>query len=143
MPDPDRARRSIWLPHLQSIVLPSDIVVGHSSGAQAAMRLAETMPLRALFLVSACHTDLGNEGERAAGWYPPGGGPWDWEGIKRNCGEIVQFHSADDPFIGMDEAMFVHENLGSKLHAFEDRSHFFDAADAGVIFDEIMSTMMR
>ena len=34
------------------------VVVGHSSGAVAARRLAEETPVAALVLVSACHTDL-------------------------------------------------------------------------------------
>lgn len=49
------------------------IVVGHSSGAVACMRLLESTRLRGAVLVSACHTDLGDAGERAAGYYSR---PW-------------------------------------------------------------------
>ena len=143
MPDPSRARRKIWLPHLLSIVRPGDVVVGHSSGAQAAMRLAEVMPLRAAVLVSACHSDLGDEGERAAGWYPPEGGPWEWETIKRNCGSILQFHSEDDPFIAMEEARVVHENTNSTFFEFENLSHFFDEGTADVISERIFEMMKQ
>ena len=41
------------------------MLVGHSSGAVAAMRLLEKTPLLGAVLVSACHTDLGDAGERA------------------------------------------------------------------------------
>ena len=44
MPDPHRARRSVWLPFMLSALgcsNPETIVVGHSSGAVAAMRLME------------------------------------------------------------------------------------------------------
>ena len=41
------------------------VLVGHSSGAVAAMRLLEKTPLLGAVLVSACHTDLGDAGERA------------------------------------------------------------------------------
>ncbi len=49
------------------------IVVGHSSGAVACMRLLESTRLRGAVLVSACHTDLGLASERAAGYYSR---PW-------------------------------------------------------------------
>ena len=49
------------------------IVIGHSSGAVACMRLLESTRLWGAVLVSACHTDLGDAGERAAGYYSR---PW-------------------------------------------------------------------
>ena len=110
-------------------VKPWKVLVGHSSGAQAAahcnlqplqhalstpprlnvlgdfqaMRLAEEEVIGGLVLVAACHShqdaksfegrsdqriqciqrpgsgDLGDAGERASGYYPPKGGPWNWE----------------------------------------------------------------
>ena len=98
------------------------VVVGHSSGAVAAMRLAEETPVAALVLVSACHTDLGDPGERAAGYYAR---PWRWDAIKANCGRIVQFHSDNDPFIPDSEARHVAENLQSEYSELPGRSHFF------------------
>ena len=88
-PDPHRAREKIWVPFLQkqcACVRPqpsppplgprlsrcwwgaqdaNTVLVGHSSGAVAAMRLLEKTPLLGAVLVSACHTDLGDAGERA------------------------------------------------------------------------------
>eukprot|EP00957_Ditylum_brightwellii_P169180 12877623-Ditylum_brightwellii.AAC.1 len=98
MPDPHRARRSKWLPFIRSEMLDckddaddhgksrETIIVGHSSGAEAAMRLAETTPVAGLVLVAACHTDLGEPNETRSGWYPPSGGPWLWEDIRTNAG---------------------------------------------------------
>ena len=98
------------------------VVVGHSSGAVAAMRLAEETPVAALVLVSACHTDLGDPGERAAGYYAR---PWRWDAIRANAGRIVQFHSDNDPFIPDSEARHVAENLQSEYSELPGRSHFF------------------
>ncbi len=71
----DRAREKIWVPFLQrQCACDADtIVIGHSSGAVACMRLLESTRLRGAVLVSACHTDLGDAGERAAGYYSR---PW-------------------------------------------------------------------
>ncbi|GMI27831.1 hypothetical protein TeGR_g5110 [Tetraparma gracilis] len=141
MPDPNAARRSIWLPHLidTAMVDADTIVIGHSSGAEAAMRLAETTKVKGLVLVAACHSDLGDAGERVSGWYPPSGGPWQWADIKANAGFIVQFHSTDDPFINIQEARVVAESLGSEFHEFQDRSHFFEPFPEA--FDAIMKKL--
>jgi len=128
MPDPLRARREVWIPHLKDVVKvdESTIVVGHSSGAEAAMRLAETVRLKGIVLVAACHTDLGDAGERNAGWYPPSGGAWNWKAIRSNVEWIIQFHSIDDPFIGVSEARHVAKQLSSDYYEMKDKSHFFE-----------------
>jgi predicted alpha/beta hydrolase family esterase len=50
MPDPYEAKESIWLPFMRDVLKAdeSSIIVGHSSGAEAAMRYAEVgSPMRA------------------------------------------------------------------------------------------------
>ena len=132
MPDPHRARRSIWLPFMLSTLgCSSDtIVVGHSSGAVATMRLLEKEELAGCVLVSACHSDLGDAGEAASNYYPPSGGPWQWEAIKRNSGgNIIQLHSDNDPFIPLAEAQHVADSLGIQLRLCPKRSHFFSPGE--------------
>jgi hypothetical protein len=51
---------------------------------------------KGIVLVAPCYTDLGYLSERRAGWYPPSGGPWRWDDIKRNAGFIMQFSSTND-----------------------------------------------
>lgn len=125
MPDPSVARETIWIPFiLRDLGADEDsIVVGHSSGAVAAMRLLEENKLKGAILVSACHTDLGEENERASGYYSR---PWEWDKIKQNAEFIAQYHSTDDPFIPISEARHVHENLDTEYFEFNDRSHFFE-----------------
>ena len=129
MPDPVMARESKWLPFLRGPCGcdAETIVVGHSSGAEAAMRLAETVPLFGIVLVSACWTDLGEESEAIAGYYNR---PWEWEAILRNTQFVAQFHSTDDPFIPVSEAQHVADNLAggadSSFSLLEGRSHFFE-----------------
>ncbi|CAM9109291.1 unnamed protein product, partial [Discosporangium mesarthrocarpum] len=99
------------------------VVVGHSSGAVAAMRLLQTDRLAGVVLVSACHTDLGDKNEQASGYYSR---PWEWKKIKENAGFVVQFHSTDDPFIPAVEARHIHEKLASEYEEHTDKSHFFE-----------------
>jgi predicted alpha/beta hydrolase family esterase len=50
--------------------------------------------------------------------------PWKWDAIRNNCGFIIQLHSKDDPFIPIEEARHIAENLQSEYHEFEDEGHF-------------------
>ena len=124
MPDPVAAKESIWVPFIRDDLKADEctVVVGHSSGAEAAMRLAEHTKVKALCLVSACHTDLGDAGEAAAGYYAR---PWLWDQIRANAERIVQFHGDDDPFIPVAESRHVAENLKSEYSELALRSHFF------------------
>jgi uncharacterized protein len=58
MPDPHTARESIWLPYMRDKLGADEhsVLVGHSSGAVAALRLCETDKIGGVVLVSACHT---------------------------------------------------------------------------------------
>ncbi|XP_057386117.1 serine hydrolase RBBP9 isoform X4 [Balaenoptera acutorostrata] len=68
MPDPITARESIWLPFMETELHCDEetIIIGHSSGAIAAMRYAETHRVYAIVLVSAYTSDLGDDNERAS-----------------------------------------------------------------------------
>ena len=139
MPDPFEAKQSIWVPYILNELGANSrtIVIGHSSGAEACMRLMEHHQIFGAVLVSACHTDLGSESEAISGYYNH---PWKWEQQKANVGEfgILQFHSSDDPFIPISEADYVADQLGTDYCKFSDRSHFFDAESVQDVFDAIV-----
>jgi predicted alpha/beta hydrolase family esterase len=71
MPDPYAARESYWVPFIceKLEVDKNTILIGHNSGCQAIMRLIEKDKVYGVILVSACHTDLGSERERASEYY--------------------------------------------------------------------------
>jgi len=81
-PDNVRARAAVWLPFIEELGAGDNtILIGHSSGAVAAMRHAETHRLLGSILVGVCYTDLGDGGEAASGYYRD---PWQWERIREN-----------------------------------------------------------
>jgi len=109
--------------------------VGHSSGAACAMRLLERQHpesrsggggvLRGVVLVAAAHTDMGDEGERASGYFNR---PWDWEAMKRGADRIALFHGTDDHLIPVREARYVAEKMGGDNFEYREMtgvSHFF------------------
>ena len=125
--------------------LSNVILVGHSSGAQAALRYAEMYACRATVLVSATYTDLGDASERASGYYPclkngKEENPYLFDQMKRNCPLWHQFHSDDDPFIPLDEARQIRDGLAlthDSYHMLPGRSHFFEPFEE--LFDLIQS----
>ncbi|KAI8469047.1 MAG: putative hydrolase rbbp9 [Monoraphidium minutum] len=126
MPDPVGARESVWLPFMRGeLGCGADtVVVGHSSGAAAAMRLAEETRVAGLVLVSAYTTDQGDDLEARSGYFNR---PWEWSKIRGNAGFVVQFGSTDDPFLPWSEQQEVADGLGAELHKFEDRGHFMNS----------------
>lgn len=127
MPDPYVAKESVWLPFIRSKLLSAEhynIVVGHSSGAEAGMRLCEDTSVTGLILVSACHTDLGMPSEAKAGYYNR---PWQWEKIKANTEFRVQLGSTNDRFIPWEEMIHVRDSLSPvDFHEFKLDHFMFD-----------------
>jgi predicted alpha/beta hydrolase family esterase len=135
-PDNVKARAEYWLPFLGELGADENtILIGHSSGAVAAMRYAETHRLAGSVLVGVCHTDLGDSGEAASGYYRA---PWQWQRIRENQPWIGIFNSVDDPCIPVAEARFVAAQLRCKYFEFTDRGHFM-----GADLPEVLQFMRR
>ena len=135
-PDNVKARARYWLPFLDELGADENtILIGHSSGAVAAMRYAETHRLAGSVLVGVCHTDLGDSSEAASGYYRE---PWQWTRIRENQPWIGIFNSIDDPCIPIAEARHVAAQLRCKYFEFSDRGHFMDAE-----FPEVLQFVKR
>jgi len=122
-PDAELARASYWLPFLKDNLKADEqtMIIGHSSGAIAAMRYAETNRILGSVLVGAYHTDLGLENEKLSGYFDT---PWNWEAIKKNQKWIIQFASTNDPWIPIAEAQFVRDRLKTEYHESGEQGHF-------------------
>lgn len=121
-PDNEEAKRSIWIPYLESLGADEEtILVGWSSGAVAAMRYAEDHKIKASVLVAPCYTDLGDEKEKISGWYDD---PWQWDVIKQNQQWIAQFSSRNDPVIPITEARHVQKMLDTEYKEYAFKFHF-------------------
>ena len=122
-PDIPLAREEYWIPFLTNELKADQdtILIGHSTGAIAAMRFAESHKLLGSVLVGAYATDLGIEGEKLSGYFNR---PWNWLAIKNNNQWIIQFASTDDPWIPIHEPRFVHEQLNSEYYEFTNQGHF-------------------
>lgn len=122
-PDPQLARESFWIPFIENELKADEnsILVGHSSGAIAAMHFAETHKIFGSVLVGTYHTDLGLDTEKAAGYFNR---PWNWDAVRSNQRWTIIFASQDDPWIPVGEPRFVHQQLGCEYHEFTNQGHF-------------------
>lgn len=134
-PDNIKARAQFWLPHLEALDADEGtILIGHSSGAVAAMRYAETHRLLGSILVGVCHTDLGDSFEAASGYYNK---KWDWQRIRDNQQWIAIYNSTDDPHIPIAESRFVAAQLKCSYFEYTDRGHFVDQREFPEVLDFI------
>lgn|SRR3989338_9166257 len=122
-PDNDLARKSYWLPFLMDELKADQntVLVGHSSGAIAAMCFAEQHPILSSVLVGAYHSHLNLEKEKLSGYFDA---PWNWEKIKSNQQWTIIFSSQDDPWIPIEEPRYLHKQLNCEYHEFKDQGHF-------------------
>jgi predicted alpha/beta hydrolase family esterase len=122
-PDSDLARESFWLPFLLNELKADEnsILVGHSSGAIAAMRLAEKQKILGSVLVGTYHTDLGIEKEKQSGYFDR---PWDWTNMKRNQNWTIIFASQDDPWIPIEQPRYIQQQLEGEYHEYKNQGHF-------------------
>lgn len=137
-PDSYLARRKYWIPFLETELKagPDSILIGHSSGAEAAMRYAEDHQILGSVLISPCHTDMGVHTETISGWYT---GEWEWEKIRKNQRFILQFSSRDDPIVPIGEQDFVRSKLAPEYHELENRGHFISQNE----FPELVTAVME
>ena len=136
-PDNIKARARFWLPHLDALGADErTILIGHSSGALAAMRYAETHRLLGSILVGVCHTDLGDSFEAASGYFDTA---WQWQQIREHQQWIAIYNSTDDPHIPIAEARFVAAQLRCSYYELTGRGHFVDRRD----FPEIVDLVRR
>lgn len=122
-PDNKLARQEHWLPFLKNDLKADEntILIGHSTGAVAALRFAETNKIYGSVIIGASHTDLGEESEKVGGYFDR---PWNWDVIKNNQNWIIQFASTDDPYIPITEVRYIKEKLNTEYHEFTNRGHF-------------------
>ncbi|GAB5358564.1 hypothetical protein AAMO2058_000469000 [Amorphochlora amoebiformis] len=106
-----------WIDAMRSFTPDENtILVGHGSGAEAALRFVEDHPVLGLCLV-ATPGDEYYAGERHGRLYR-------WGSVKRNSKFIDLFHSLDDPMGKIEEARNVASKADGQLVILQDRGVF-------------------
>jgi len=126
MPDPHVCRRNVWVPFVENELKldGASIIVGHSSGAVCALRLAERNRVRGVVLVAGYDDDLGDANERASGYFGPD--PFEYDKIRENCdGRIDCVIGMRDYLVEPSVQIALAEKLRARETRCENRSHFF------------------
>jgi uncharacterized protein len=138
MPDSIIARQNYWLPFLEEHVKvgESDIIVGWSTGAVAAMRYAETNKIKGAVLVAPSYTDLNDDLEKASGYFDR---PWSWPVIRSNQERIELISANDDPYIPQPEFEAIANSLDAHWSRLPNGGHFIKRSE----FPEVLAAIKR
>ena len=123
-PDPHVCREKIWLPFIEQELGADDraVLVGHSSGAVAAMRMAERRKLRGIVVIAGYDSDLGDANEKASGYFNR---PFDWATIKSNCDFIISIGGTRDELVPIETQRRVADAMNATFIELKSRDHFF------------------
>ncbi len=98
-------------------------LIGHSSGAVAILGLLEHLPketvVDACILVSAFKDDLGWEALNELFLKP-----LNFEKIKKHAKRFIFIHSDNDPYVPVEHAQYLSQQLGGKLLVLSGQKHF-------------------
>lgn len=105
------------------------ILVGHSSGAVAALGLLQSLPagsvIKAAYLVGAFKDNLrwiDKQGKHVLGGLFEE--DFDWKKIQASAQKIVFIHSENDPYCPLSHASFLATKLGAELVIQPHQKHF-------------------
>ena len=138
---------AVWLPQLpnadkpnakqnnefifanKNFTIDSDtILVGHSSGAVQILHLLQNLPadtvIKSAVLVSAFRNNL--DWDDLNGMFEE---PFDFEAIKAHCKKFILVHSDNDPYVVMEQAEYLQEQLDGELLLLEGQGHFNTETD--------------
>uniref|UniRef100_A0A7S2XDD2 Uncharacterized protein n=1 Tax=Lotharella oceanica TaxID=641309 RepID=A0A7S2XDD2_9EUKA len=134
MPEPDKCRERVWKAFVRNDMLKgvsgeeeeNVVVVGHSTGGDLALRLAEELKLRGLVICSAgqlseeLRDEMSEEESKDIGYYDR---PWEWAKIKGNTQWIVHVHSKDDDVVPVTEAKIFQGSLQTEYTELDGHGH--------------------
>ncbi|MBU0706524.1 alpha/beta hydrolase [Patescibacteria group bacterium] len=128
-PTPENQTLKSWFKTLEEykeFITPSTLFVGHSLGVPFVLNIIEKQPIKAAFLVSGFVGKAGNDFDDSMKTFAQK--TFDWEQIKKNCKNLVVFHSDNDPYIKLKKAQELAEHLGVKVNLVKGAGHFNAAA---------------
>ena len=109
------------------------IIVGHSSGAVAALGLLEEAPDKTVidraFLVAGFIGDLGWDALKELSRYT-----LDWLKIRKKARKFILIHSDDDPYVPLQHGESLKEKLDAELIVLRGQKHF--SLEAGPQYKE-------
>jgi len=121
---PNAKKYTAFILDNKDFIIDSDtIVIGHSSGAVEILHLLQHLPsdtvIKAAILVSAFKDDLGMDA--LTGLFEE---PFDFKAAKAHCSKFIFIHSDNDPYVPLEDAKYLSDELDSDVLLFEGQGHF-------------------
>jgi predicted alpha/beta hydrolase family esterase len=105
----------------------NNLVVGHSSGAVEILGLLQALPgnvkINAAILVGSFTHKLA-ESPSWSMLRELFSKPFDFGAIKKKASQFIFVHSEDDPYCPIEQAEYLHDQLGGAFIRFKDKGHF-------------------
>jgi hypothetical protein len=147
-PTPEGQNLDAWMKAFEPYLSEVDeetVFVAHSLGPAFVLSVLEKLekPVRACFFVSGFTGRLGRE-EFDSLNNDIADRSFDWEKVKRNCKRFVLFHSDNDPYVPLEKAQNLGQNLGSKPTIVKEAGHFNEESgflEFPLILDEIKGVL--
>jgi len=127
LPHAQQPSLSEWLGYIKDnspFELDEDtLIIGHSSGAILALLISQkgSATLGEVVCVSVFH-------DNALGWDANAklfDVEFNWDSIRAHVErQIVCIHSDDDPYVPLDQAQFVANNIGAEMIVIQNQGHF-------------------
>ena len=104
------------------------VMIGHSSGAVAILGFLQQLPddvvIKRIILAGAFKNDLGWDSLKEMFVEP-----LDFQKIKKHVKEITLLHADNDPYIPIEQAEFLTEQLDGELIILSGQKHFSESMD--------------
>ena len=130
LPNADNPKQNGWITKIKESVDTFDeetILIGHSLGAIAILRLLETFgdheKIKVAVLVCGFTNDLGID--EIKDFFKS---DFDWEKIKSKAEKFVIMNSDNDPYMKIEEGKILHEKLGGELIIEHNAGHINEEA---------------
>ncbi|MFH1276336.1 MAG: alpha/beta hydrolase [Candidatus Woesearchaeota archaeon] len=123
-PTPNNQSLEKWFKVLEKYkeyINEETIFIGHSLGAAFILNLLEKQAIKATFLVAGFIGNINFEFNHLMRTFAHK--EFDWNIINNNCQKFFIFHSNNDPFIKLEIAEKIAENLNTKVILIENGQH--------------------
>lgn len=126
-PHADHPQLDEWLAFFEQwkpLLNDRAILIGHSLGSAFALRLLEqsAQSVGATFLVASVWGVMENQFDPLMTSFTEA--PYDWPKIRSNAGKICVIHSDNDPYIALEKAQALAENLNAPVTLVKNGGHF-------------------
>ena len=131
-PTPENQSLETWrliFNSYQKKLTERSILVGHSIATAFILDILEKLdhPIKAVFLISSFIQPLNNQNfdQINQTFYRDN---FDWKQIKKNCQHFYIIHSNNDPYVPLDHAQYIANNLQENITIIKNGGHFNTAS---------------